>query len=720
MNFLNKSLIRDSVVLQNRWKIIMKVSLNWLKELAKIEIIDAHSLANKLTQAGFEVEDVEMVNIDGHKDYILDVTSTANRSDVLSMIGLSREVSALTQADIVKTADIPSAGLFDNISTIISDDSLLNCSYYVSAIMDNIVIQDSPKWLKNRLYSCGFISQNLIIDISNYIMLKWGQPINIIDLKKIADTNTESYIEITSNFCSSKQKSVKLDNKDIALSRDVLITQINNNITSIAGIGINQEFHVDQNTKLIFIEAAIFKEAVVRKSSRSIGIRTESSIRQERGLNIDNGRSAYRETLSLLIELTHGKVKATFLKKETENSTLNIDISLKKIQDVLGPIKDNHTVRFLSFDEIENTLKSLQFKITKKDVKKFNVIIPSYRKYDVFREIDIVEEIARVYGYNQFQSKIPKIQFTKHPSSRRNFIDQIRNILRNLGLTELVHYSLVKSKGEINLKNPLIKDYSTLRSSLLEGLINASAYNIKQSNQTVDGFEIGTVFNLKRNKIIETTKLAIILGGSLDIRSEWSEPAHSLNWYEAKGIIENFFRKLNKSIQWVKRESSNDQINFIQNNKSATLTYNNDNIGLFGELNELTSSQFGFNTELFVLEIDLDILQYSDPEINYLSYRIQPYSKYPCITRDLCIVIPKKMQINSLFQLLNQFNDNDLENMTLFDQYSNKLLGNGKKSIGLRFTYRSDHKTLTNLEIDNKQNELQKNIIKKLNLEIRK
>lgn len=698
----------------------MKVSLNWLKELVKIEIINISSLASKLTQAGFEVENIEFIDINGYADCILDVTSTANRSDALSMIGLSREVSALIQADMAHITDIPSTDLFQNKSTIIRNDNLLNCNYYLSAIMDNIVIKDSPTWLKNRLYSCGFISQNLIIDISNYIMLKWGQPISIIDFKKIVSTDNKDHVEITSNFCSCKQNFFQLDSKDIALNKDVLITQINNNITSIAGIGINHKFHIDQNTKSIFIEAAIFEQTVVRKSSRSIGVRTESSIRQERGLNINNWESAYHETLYLLKELTDGKVKKTFSKKEFLNSNLTVDISLKKINNILGPINDNHNVRFLSFNEIKNTLESLQFKIAKVNDKKLNVIIPSYRKYDIFREIDIIEEIARIYGYDKFESIIPKIQFAQNLSSKKQFIDQIRSILRNLGLTELVHYSLVKSNGEINLNNPLIKDYSNLRSSLLEGLITASAYNIKQSNQTVDGFEIGNVFNLKQNKIIETTKLAIILGGNLDLRSEWSEPAHSLNWYEAKGIIENFFQKLNKNIQWVERQSLNDQINFIHTNKSATLTYNNNNIGLFGEINQLTSSRFNFGTKLFVLEIDLNILKYSHKELNYLSYRIQPYSKYPCIKRDLCIIIPQKMQISSLFKLLNQFNDGDLENISLFDQYSNKSLGNGKKSIGLRFTYRSNKKTLTNLEIDNKQNELQSNIIKKLNLEIRK
>jgi len=697
----------------------MKVSLNWLKELARIEVININSLASKLTQAGFEVENIEFIDIDGYTDYILDVTSTANRSDALSMIGLSREVSALIQADMVHITDIPSTDLFRNKNNIIRNGNLLNCNYYLSAIMDNIVIKDSPTWLKNRLYSCGFISQNLLIDISNYIMLKWGQPISIIDFNKIVSTDNQDYVEITSNFCSCKQNFIKLDSKDITLSKDILITEINNNITSVAGIGINHKFSIDQNTKSIFIEAAIFKQAVVRKSSRSIGIRTESSIRQERGLNIDNWESAYHETLYLLKELTDGKVKKTFSKKTFSNSTLTIDISLKKIHDILGPINDNNTVRFLSFNEIKKTLESLQFKIAKENNKKLNVIIPNYRKYDIFREIDIIEEIARVYGYDKFQSTIPKIQFAQNPPSRKQFTDQIRSILRNLGLTELVHYSLVKSNGEINLNNPLIKDYSTLRSSLLEGLMTTSAYNIKQSNQTVDGFEIGTVFNLRQNKIIETTKLAIILGGNLDLRSEWSEPAHSLNWYEAKGIIENFFRKLNKNIQWVKRQLTSDQINFVHNHKSATLTYNNDNIGLFGELNQLASSEFNFSTKLFVLEIDLNALTHYNTELNYLNYRIQPYSKYPCITRDLCIIIPQKMQINSLFELLNQFNDDDLENIALFDQYNNRSLGNGKKSIGLRFTYRSNQKTLTNLEIDNKQNELQNNIIKKLNLEVR-
>nr|YP_010338417.1 phenylalanyl-tRNA synthetase beta subunit [Bangia atropurpurea]UNJ18367.1 phenylalanyl-tRNA synthetase beta subunit [Bangia atropurpurea] len=698
----------------------MKVSLNWLKELVNIETIDAKDLANKLTQAGFEVEDIETIKIDDYIDFILDITSTANRSDALSMIGLSREVAALTEATILDSTYSRLIDLKHHKNITISDTSLLDCNSYLSAIIHNTNIVSSPTWLKNRLQSSGFTSQNLIVDISNYIMLKWGQPINIIDFNKIVNIDSENGLEITSRFCSSQQKFIQLENRNIDLSKDILITQINKNIISIAGIGINSKLNVNQNTKSIFIEAAIFKQGIVRRSSKIIGIRNESSIRQERGLNIDNGRNAYIEALSLLIELTGGNISKTFSKKDISSSILNIDISLKKVHNILGPINDNGIIRLLSFEEVRKTLESLQFNITNKDNNSFIVSIPNYRRHDIFREIDIIEEIARVYGYNKFQSSIPKIQFKKKLAHKKQFINKIRSILRNLGLSELVHYSLVKSEESINLNNPLIKDYSALRSSLLDSLIQASAYNIKQSNQTLDGFEIGTVFNIKNNKIRETTKLGIILGGNFDIRSEWSKPAHSLNWYEAKGIVENFFYKLNRTIGWKKRQSSDSNISFIQNKKSATLTYNNENIGLFGEVNQLISSQFGLNTQLFVLEIDLDFLEHSQKELSYLSYRIKPYSKYPSITRDLSIIIPQDMEINYLFKLLDQFNDEELESTKLFDYYTNQSLGKSKKSIGLRFTYRSNNKTLTNLEIDTKQRQLQENITRNLNLEIRK
>ena len=698
----------------------MKVSLNWLKELINIETINVDKLANQLTQAGFEVECIETININNQIDYVLDITSTANRSDVLSMIGIAREVLALTRTKTLESIYSQNGTFLCKKNNKIDKQTLLNCSNYRSAIIDNITLKNSPGWLKNRLQSSGFSSKNLILDISNYIMLKWGQPINIIDFNKIVHNNNQDTINISSNFCSEGQKSIKCENVNIDLNRDILVTQINQTITSVAGIGINNKFSIDENTQSIFIEAAIFKQSVVRKSSRNLGIRTESSIRQERGLNADNWENAYFETLSLILELAGGKVRETFSQEQRLNPVLTINISFRKIKNILGPIKNNGANHFLTFHEIKETLEALNFNVCRQDENTINVSIPNYRKNDVFREIDIIEEIARVYGYDKFKSAIPQVQFIKKSSRRRKFIDKNRSILRSLGLTELVHYSLVKSQGGIDLNNPLIQDYSTLRSSLIAGLIQSSSYNIKQSNQTVDSFEIGTVFNIVHNKISETTRLAAILGGNLDVRSEWSQPAHALNWYEAKGIIENFFHKVNRKIRWEKRELVNNNTNWLQDNKSAALIFNGNVIGLFGELNQATCAKFGFNTKLFVFEIDLDVLEKYPDKLNYLTYQVKPYSKYPSITRDLSIIVPKSMEIHTLLELLTQFDDNELENTTLFDEYRSKSLGKDKKSIGLRFTYRSNKKTLTNSEVDNKQNLLQEKIIKQLNLKIRK
>lgn len=697
----------------------MKVSLNWLKELANIETIDIDKLTNQLTQAGFEVEAIESITVGGQIDHVLDISSTANRSDVLSMIGLSREVSALTGSSMLSAVYQPYNKYFCKTENIISGQYLLNCKHYFAAIIDEIKIKDSPIWLKNRLHSSGFTHKNLLVDISNYIMLKWGQPINIIDFNKINDINYEGIITIRSDFSVGKNSQIKLNNENIELNKNILVTHVNKNITSVAGIGGNTDFDTDNTTTSILIESAIFKQSVVRKSSRILNTRTESSIRQERGLNADNWKNAYIEAISLIINLTSGHIRETFCKEKTVNNIINIDLSVKKVHDILGPISYNGQTRFLYFEEIQDILHSLNFEIIQKSKETIKIQVPNYRRQDVFREVDIIEEIARIYGYHKFSSSVPGIQFNKKLSPRRKFIDRSRSILRNLGLTELVHYSLVKSVGDITLNNPLIQEYSNLRGSLLEGLIESNLYNIKQSHQTIDSFEIGTVFNNTQNKIIETTNLAIILGGNSDIRSTWSQPAHSLNWYEAKGIVENFFQKINRQIEWTKKEIVDSRISLIQKERSATLIYNNNTIGIFSELNQATYSKLGINTKLFVLEINLNILEDYHNQLNYLNYQIQPYSKYPSIARDLSLIIPRNMELNYLLKLLNKFHDNDLESTTLFDQYTNKSIGQLKKSIGLRFTYRSQQKTLTNSEIDYKQNELQEKILKYLNLEIR-
>lgn len=695
----------------------MKVSLNWLKELANIETINADKLASTLTQAGFEVEDIESISIGGEIDYILDISSTANRADALSMIGLSREVAALNKSQMVEEAYNRSQLCSSNKNSIINDSELLHCSSYFSAIIDDIVITDSPIWLQNRLQSSGFVSKDLLSDISDYIMLKWGQPISIINFKKM--TNSQDILKISSDFCSEDSTSVQIDNVNVKLGKETLVTKLNGNVTTVAGIALNNQLQIDKNTKSIFVQAAIFKQSIVRRSSKILNIRTEGSIRQERGLNRDNWENAYLEAICLILQLANGNVRETFSSKKRANNVLCIKLSIKKVQDILGPINSKGKTVFLSSHMIQDILKSLNFHITNENEQTINIIIPHYRQKDVYREIDIIEEIARIHGYQNFDSSIPRIQFTQKLSQRKNFVKKCRTILRNLGLTELVHYSLTKSRKAINLNNPLIQDYSSLRYSLIEGLIESNAYNMKQSNQTMDSFEIGTVFHINQDTIVEKTKLALIIGGNLDIRSEWSQPAHSLNWYEAKGIVENFFCKLNKEIKWVKAESSDAQSHLIQNKKAAKLVYNKNNVGIFGELNQFMCSNLGVNIKLFVLEIDLHILQDLECQSSHLDYQVKSYSKYPSITRDLSIVIPQSMEIRSLLELLSQFHDSDLEKTTLFDEYKSKSFGSNKKSIGIRFTYRSDKKTLTNLEIDIKQVTLQSKIIEQLKLEVR-
>nr|AIA20958.1 phenylalanyl-tRNA synthetase beta chain [Neoporphyra perforata] len=694
----------------------MKVSLNWLKELANIEIEDLDNLTSQLTQAGFEVEDIESIVLEDQIDHILDISSTANRSDVLSMIGLSRELLALTKSSTLQVPNQIIDKFFSKKSNVLTDHNLLHCNDYFSAVIDGIEIIESPDWLKNRLLSSGFTSKNLLVDISNYIMLKWGQPINIIDFGKV---NYKNNITIQSNFYAGENTEIELDNKNIKLRKNILVTKVNDSITGIAGIVANHKFETDFNTTSIFLESAIFKQSIVRQSSRFLNIKTESSVRQERGLNIDNWENAYLEALSLITDLAGGNIREIFSKKKTKKDILHVNLSIKRVQDILGPISHDNQIRFLYFQEIQDILHSLNFTIIHKTQETIKIEVPNYRRQDVFREVDIIEEIARIYGYHKFKSSLPSIQFNKKSSKKRQFIDKSRNILRNLGLTELVHYSLVKSLGDISLNNPLIQDYSNLRCSLIEGLIESNLYNLKQSSQTIDSFEIGTVFNTIQNKIVETTNLATILGGNLDIRSTWSQPVHSLNWYEAKGIVENFFQKIDRRVEWRKQDIIDNRINLIQKNKSAVLIYNNTTIGIFSELNQEICSQLGLNTKLFVLEVNLNILEDSHNQFDYLNYQIRPYSKYPSIIRDLSLIVPQDMEISYLLKVLDQFNDKDLESTKLFDQYTNKSIGKQKKSIGLRFTYRSSQKTLTNLEIDHKQSELQKKIIQHLNLEIR-
>lgn len=650
----------------------MKISWNWLSQLVNLKGISEYELAEKLTLAGFEVENIAYKQ--DIKDIIIDTNITANRFDIVSLIDMATEIAAILKRPLKLHKGI---GIYNiNIKR-----NQLNCieNTYKKinlSIIKQVSTHNSPEWLKNYLVASDINPTNTILDIIHFINFKWGQSIKIFQIKKIKP------------FYRKKK------------SKEHTYNEIDMTEIEESGSEINSKnIHNYKTTNIdIIILGIIYQYNNVNKEI--VKARSKSTTYLSYG---------YIEAIDLISQIytqnSDDKIIYEYENKQTKKQTIKCNIN--NINRILGPIKCEETFKYLNKTTIINILNSLNFTVID-NTNELEINVPEERLLDIKKEIDIIEEIGRIYGFNYFNDNLPTLNKIGYLSSRKVIIQKMRQILRSMGIHEVLNYSFKSNLNNRNVQliNPLNNDQKKLRANLIGGLIESKLYNINKVNHCFEVFEIGKIFinDNKTTKTHEYLHLAGLLGNSCFCRSEWNKPAKELSWFQAKGTLEEFFERTNIQISW----SANSETNYLLENtkqyihlkRTSYIKQKNKTIGLFSQINSRIAKKLGTSYNIYIFEININDLTQNIQLPRNLTYIYKPYSNYPKTIRDISIKVSKYLKMQTIIYLMykiKQDNSNFIESFDIFDEYYETKT---KKSIGLRITYRSKNKTLKNEEVE--------------------
>ena len=663
----------------------------------------------------------------GLDDVILDLTTTANRADALSMIGVAREVAALTGASlrIPNVSEVMPLEQENDSSIKIDISESKACPIYIGTVIEGVKISPSPAWLKQRLESAGIRVINNVVDITNYILLEWGQPLHGFDKDKIQAITASKLLTIGVRYAKAKESLITLDTQKRNLETETLLITANDQPVALAGLMGGEETEVGDNTTNLLLEAAIFAPITIRRSARTQGLRTEASTRFERGVNQAELALACRRAIHLITELAGGKVSCqdTFASKaDSISATRELSLRLDRINAILGPLKPSEDTLYESFlqpEEVEGILKSLGCELSKIQTKEevvWNVIVPPYRYRDLEREIDLIEEVARLYGYDNFCETLPSKSAAGYLPSEELVLRSLRSALRGAGLTELMHYSLVKQgeENQIAIANPLFTEYSALRTELLTGLIDAFQYNLEQGNGVLNGFEIGRIFWREEEKYQEAEAIAGIISNS---SKSWTRGGKEqpLSWFEAKGILEQVFERLYLRVEY----KASSQNYLLHPGRTASLWVEGKSIGIFGQLHPQLRQEQELPDEVYVFQLDLGVLVSVITQGNILIRKFSSYSTFPPADRDIAFFIPVAVSVDEIKQVISKAAGKLLESIELFDEYQGENVPDGQRSLAFRLIYRVGDRTLSDADIDPLQQKVRDALVDKLKVNLR-
>ena len=705
----------------------MQISLKWLNELLNTETVEVDSLVEKLTLGGFEVEEILELKISNQKQIVLDISATANRSDSLSIQGISREIAALLKQPIKPQKYFTQTEQWKEIlkkktKTIPNAD---NCLTFIGIVIQNLNNLTVPKWIQNKLVSSGIAPSNTLLDFQNYLLLETGYPLEFYDFDKICSKLNTSNFNLSIKTNAPNQTFLASNDLTYELNDSILTVNANNSLLSIAGIVEAKEFSCSQLTNSLLLEGSIFKAAKIRQQSRKLGLRTERSARYEKSLRNTYLIEALYRLISLLrISNPNLSCQLYTIKEIAERPIPPILLRYETVKEILGPI-NNPTLeedRYITPKTIKDYLTRLNFEFTYDDSKLiWTVQIPHSRTEDLIREIDLIEEIGRLHGFNNFVTTLPKIKVIGNQDSTYKTRKKITSCLLNLGLNELIHYSLIHQttfvNNEVKLVNPLLSDCSSLRSSLLPNLIKTVQENLKQKNVPIEGFEYGHVFSLApKEKFIEKEHVAGIFGG-IKTKISWENMEFPLTWFEAKGKIEQLLNQLNLKTYWKKCLKKDREKLFHPYRSAEIYLENNRQLGVFGQIHPILVNQLNIPSEIYMFEFDVEIIEYQLQQTNLTLYKSYPL--YPKIIKDLSFIVHRDITFEEIQNVLYWNGTEFLSEIHLLDEYKGQSIPKHHTSLCLQLTFQSNQKTLENKEIENIISNLQSILVEDFNANIR-
>jgi phenylalanyl-tRNA synthetase beta chain len=619
-------------------------------------------------------------------DLSIELDLTPNRGDCLGMIGLAREVGVLARADVNYPGE-------SNVAATITDEFPIGitaseaCPRYLGRIIKDINLNStSPFWMQEKLRRSGLRSIDPIVDVTNFVLMELGQPMHAFDYNKL-----EGGIDV--RMAAKDEKITLLDGKEVVLNPDILVIADQKKAVAMAGIMGGLDTSVTEETKDVFLECAFFAPLAVAGKARSFGMHTDASHRYERGVDYDLQHRAMERATELLLEIvggTPGPITEALGNLPEANT---VELRFRSVNDILGVDMDTA--------EIQDIISRLGFPITQQNDQILTVEVPSYR-FDVSIEADLIEELARIYGYNNIPETQGMGQQLLAPTAEAQVpLRRIRHQLAALGYQEVVNYAFIdpelsksvlgSEEGAIHLQNPISEDMSLMRSSLLPGLLSAYQYNANRQQDRLRLFETGLVFSKSGSEIQQTPMIGGLIAGKRN-PDNWSNNKEISDFYDLKGDIESLLslKRQGAAVQFLEAEKSGyhpgqcARIEDIEGNE----------IGYLGALHPATARQLGIESSVYLFELSQDAAELAAIP------RAAVLSKYPEVSRDLAIVIDESVSSSAILAVVKENAGEFLVNSRIFDVYQGDAVTKGGKSIALGLTWQHPSRTLSDEDVN--------------------
>lgn len=648
----------------------------------------------------------------GMDDTIIDTDVTPNRGDMLSIYGNVNDIAAFynlkphfKEVAVEENDDQATADL---INAEISDNKI--APTYKLRVIKGVQIQDSPLWLQIRLWNSGIRPINNVVDVTNYVLLKYGQPLHSYDYDKLPNH------DISVRHARAGEKFVTLDDEEQALNENDIVVVSGDQPVALAGTMGGQATAVSGDTTTVALEAAIFDSVMVRKQARRLDLHSESSMRFERGINPATVETALNEAAQLIAQLAGGTVtKGIVTGSEKPAEDKNIELSLAKINHVLGTD--------LKMEDVTSVFDRLAFpnKLTSNDT--VLVTVPA-RRWDISLPADLYEEVARIYGYDNLPESLP-VMTRNHGglSPRQRFIRATRHDFEGMGLNQAISYSLTtidKAKQfqidpvaePMKLDFPMSSDHVATRMSIISGLLIDIAYNVARNVNNVALYEEGRVFIPRGGERPEEQEhVAGAITGQL-LNNSWHVADQPVDFFQVKGMLECYLHNMGIAgkVEYVADRSREE----MHPGRTANILIDGDLVGFVGQVHPQTAKEYKV-PETYVFELNLEQLMKSKKIENEYT----PISKFPTITRDIALLVDTNVTNEEIVDLIKQYGGAFLKDVHLFDVYSGAHLSSGKKSLAYTLTYQDTNATLTEDQVNQAFAKVTNRLQEQLNAEIR-
>ncbi len=636
-------------------------------------------------------------------DQIIELALTPNRGDCLSVSGIAREWAAINSDELkLQYVEIVKQTSQKSREVIINEPAL--CPRYIGQIIENIdVSKPTPLWLIEKLRCCGLRSVNPVVDISNFVMLELGQPLHVFDNGKLQGS-------LCVRYANSHETLELLDGTECALSTDTLVIADNNGVLAMAGIMGGQASAATVKTSDVFLESAFFNPQAIMGKARKYGLHTDSSHRFERGVDFQIQKQAIDRASQLIVEICGGKPGLIVEKLSVDDLPELKQVSLRRGQ----------TDRLLGISLADEDILGIFSRLGMQTIvidEGWLVTVPSFR-FDIKIEADLIEEIARIYGYDNIKAQLPLAHLQLHKENELQVhIKKMRQLLVDRDYQEVITYSFVDTKileilnpevKALALANPIASELSVMRTSLWAGLIGALLYNQKRQQARIRLFETGLIFK-NHDKLSQTLAIAGVITGNI-YNNQWDIDDRSSDLFDLKKDIEALF---GLNTYKIKVDFVPAQHAALHLGKSSKIIYNNQEVGIIGALHPSAQRTLGLTKEIFLFEL----------EVKHISRKIMPIykkiSKFPSIQRDLSITVAEEISVAEIMNLIEKTAPDVLYNLELFDVYRGEAIDLGKKSLALGLTFQKISSTLRDDEVESAAGSILENLCKEFGASLR-